>query len=308
LAGRVILLMGPTAAGKTDLALKLVEQFDMEIISVDSAQIYRGMDIGTAKPDAATLKRAPHHLLDIRDPSESYSVAEFVQDAQHHIEDIQQRGKTPVLCGGTMLYFKAITAGLSRLPASDAAIRKALDQEAAEKGGQAMHEMLRQVDPVSAGRIHVNDSQRIQRALEVYRLTGESLTEWTRNNPPRGLDFDFLKIAVSPQDRAILHERIEARFGRMLEAGLVAEVEQLRARGDLDLERPAMRCVGYRQIWQHLEGQYSLQEARSKAIYATRQLAKRQLTWLRAIPGLRWLDPAISSEISWLIDEIFAQS
>lgn len=308
MAGRVILLMGPTAAGKTDLALKLVEQFDMEIISVDSAQIYRGMDIGTAKPDAATLKRAPHHLLDIRDPSESYSVAEFVQDAQHHIEDIQQRGKTPVLCGGTMLYFKAITAGLSRLPASDAAIRKALDQEAAEKGGQAMHEMLRQVDPVSAGRIHVNDSQRIQRALEVYRLTGESLTEWTRNNPPRGLDFDFLKIAVSPQDRAILHERIEARFGRMLEAGLVAEVEQLRARGDLDLERPAMRCVGYRQIWQHLEGQYSLQEARSKAIYATRQLAKRQLTWLRAIPGLRWLDPAISSEISWLIDEIFAQS
>jgi len=307
-SGPVVLLMGPTAAGKTDLAIEMVERFNMEIISVDSAQIYRGMDIGTAKPDAATLRRAPHHLIDIRDPAEAYSAAEFVTDAEQLIQDILARGKLPLLCGGTMLYFRAITEGLSELPRADESTRQTLEQEAQEKGWHTMHAHLKQLDPEAAGRIHPNDPQRIQRALEVYRITGIPLSEWTRRNRPAGLPYQYLKIVISPEDRSVLHQRIEARFDQMLAAGFVDEVRRLRQRGDLDLGKPSMRCVGYRQIWEALDGRYSLDEARLKGIYATRQLAKRQLTWLRSMEGAGWYDPLDPTQIKGLMDEISANA
>lgn len=301
----VILLMGPTAAGKTELALEMVERFNMEIISVDSAQIYKGMDIGTAKPDAETLRQVPHHLIDIRDPAVAYSAAEFASDAGSLIEAIRARGKTPLLCGGTMLYYRAITDGLSELPQADEEIRQSLEEEAQVKGWQAMHEQLRQIDPESAGRIHPNDPQRIQRALEIHRITGMSLTDWIQQSPPQGLPYDFRRLVISPADRSILHQRIESRFDQMLEAGFIDEVEGLRSRTDLDLDKPSMRCVGYRQIWESLEGKYSMAEARLKGIYATRQLAKRQLTWLRSMPNAEWFDPLKYIDSKRLIDEIF---
>ncbi|MCW8964331.1 MAG: tRNA (adenosine(37)-N6)-dimethylallyltransferase MiaA [Gammaproteobacteria bacterium] len=299
----VALLMGPTAAGKTDIAVRLVEQANMEIISVDSALIYRGMDIGTAKPDAETLQRAPHFLIDIRDPSEAYSAAEFVSDASRLITEIHARGNIPLLCGGTMLYFRAVTEGLSELPKADEAIRQALIDEAEEKGWQVMHAELEKIDPQAATRIHQNDPQRIQRALEIYRITGISMSDWLQQNRPRGLDYHFIRQVVAPQDRSVLHQRIEQRFDLMLKQGLIDEVEGLRARGDLDLGKPSMRSVGYRQIWQYLDGEYRLEEARLKGIYATRQLAKRQLTWLRAVQGAQWYDPQDSSNIERLMGE-----
>jgi len=295
--------MGPTAAGKTDIAVRLVEQANMEIISVDSALVYRGMDIGTAKPDADTLQRAPHFLIDIRDPSEAYSAAEFVSDASRLITEIHARGNIPLLCGGTMLYFRAVTEGLSELPKADESIRQALIDEAKEKGWQVMHAGLQEIDPQAAARIHPNDPQRIQRALEIYRITGISMSDWLEQNKPEGLAYRFIKQVVSPQDRSVLHQRIEQRFDQMLSQGLVEEVEKLRARGDLDLDKPSMRSVGYRQIWQYLDGEYSLEEARLKGIYATRQLAKRQLTWLRAVQGAQWFDPLNSSNIERLMGE-----
>jgi tRNA dimethylallyltransferase len=296
--------MGPTAAGKTDIAVELAGQGGYEIISVDSALVYRGMDIGTAKPDPGTLARAPHFLIDIRDPVEAYSAAEFVNDAEHLISAIHQRGNIPLLCGGTMLYFRALTEGLSELPAADDDVRHELAAEAELCGWDAMHQQLKTIDPESAARIHPNDPQRIQRALEIYRITGSSMTDWLRHNKPQGLGYDFRHYVVAPADRSLLHQRIEQRFDRMLQDGFIDEVETLRRRSDLDLEKPSMRAVGYRQIWQYLDGEYDLAEARLKGIYATRQLAKRQFTWLRGLKKGRWYDPNNSAETKRLMDEI----
>ncbi len=282
--------MGPTAAGKTDLAVELVENFNMEIISVDSALVYRQMDIGTAKPDVETLRRAFHHLIDIRDPAESYSAAEFSAAAAVLIKDILSRGKVPLLVGGTMLYYQAITEGLSELPKADEAIRQRLFCEAREKGWRQMHERLKRIDPESASRIHPNDPQRIQRALEIYYITGDSMSNWIKSRQSEGLPYNFIKIAVSPEDRLVLHRRIEKRFDNMLKQGFIEEVERLKEREDLGLDKPSMRCVGYRQIWRYLDGEYGREEARLKGIYASRQLAKRQLTRLRSILGINWFD------------------
>ncbi|HEY5733746.1 MAG TPA: tRNA (adenosine(37)-N6)-dimethylallyltransferase MiaA [Gammaproteobacteria bacterium] len=300
----VILLMGPTAAGKTDIAVELAGQGGYEIVSVDSALVYRGMDIGTAKPGPGTLAKAPHFLIDIRDPAEAYSAAEFVNDADQVISAIHQRGNIPLLCGGTMLYFRALTEGLSELPAADDDIRHALVAEAEVSGWEAMHQQLQKIDPESATRIHPNDPQRIQRALEIYRITGSSMTDWLKENKPQGLPYDFRHYVVAPADRSLLHQRIEQRFDRMLQAGFIDEVETLRCREDLNLEKPSMRAVGYRQIWQYLDGKYDLGEARLKAIYATRQLAKRQYTWLRGLKKGRWYDSNNSAETKRLMDEI----
>ena len=287
---KVLLLMGPTAAGKTDLAVELAENFNMEIISVDSALIYREMDIGTAKPDAETLMRTCHHLIDIRDPAESYSAAEFFVASTVLIRDILVRGKIPLMVGGTMLYYRAIMEGLSKLPKADEAVRQRLLCEAEERGWLEMHRQLKRIDPQSASRIHPNDRQRIQRALEVYCITGDSMSDWIKSHQPGGLPYDFIKIAVSPEDRLVLHRRIENRFDNMLKQGFIDEVDKLKKRADLDLDKPSMRCVGYRQIWQYLDGEYSKEEARLRGIYASRQLAKRQLTWLRSIGRINWFD------------------
>jgi tRNA dimethylallyltransferase len=285
----VIFLMGPTASGKTALATALYQQLPAELISVDSALIYREMNIGTAKPTAAELQQAPHHLLDIRDPAQSYSAADFRTDALRLIAQIQHRGNIPILVGGTMLYFKALLEGISPLPEADAAIRQQLEQEAAERGWPALHQELAQVDPVSAQRIHPNDPQRINRALEVYRITGRNLTELTAE---KGEPFAFPvhQFAIAPDDRAVLHQRIALRFEQMLASGFVQEVQALRQRPDLHTELPSMRCVGYRQMWQYLDGECSYEEMTLRGIAATRQLAKRQLTWLRGWQGVTWLE------------------
>ncbi|WP_333606639.1 tRNA (adenosine(37)-N6)-dimethylallyltransferase MiaA [Arsukibacterium sp.] len=284
----VICLMGPTASGKTALAIALCQQLNAEIISVDSALVYRGMDIGTAKPTAAELTMAPHHLLDIRDPAGSYSAADFRQDALQLITDIHQRGKIPLLVGGTMLYFKALLEGISALPAADAAVRQQLEAEAREQGWAALHQQLANIDPVAAARIHPNDPQRINRALEVYRLTGQSLTKLTAEKT-EPFPFSVHQFAIAPTDRAILHQRIAERFMLMLEQGFEQEVQWLRQRGDLHIDLPSIRCVGYRQMWQYLDGEHSYGQMVEKGIAATRQLAKRQLTWLRGWPNLHWL-------------------
>lgn len=281
--------MGPTASGKTDLAVRLVESGPFEIISVDSALVYRGMDIGTAKPDAATLARAPHRLVDILDPRESYSAARFRLDALAAISEIQAAGRIPLLVGGTMLYYRALQQGLSTLPPADATLRAQLEAECAQHGLAALHEQLQQVDPVAAARIHPHDTQRIMRALEVYRLSGRSLTELCQAIPAQALTFRALKLVLAPE-RALLHERIALRFTLMLQQGLVEEVRALRARGDLSLDLPAMRAVGYRQVWEHLDGVYSQAELKRRGIAATRQFAKRQLTWLRSETDSLWLD------------------
>jgi tRNA dimethylallyltransferase len=274
--------MGPTAAGKSELALALVAQFPLEIISVDSALVYRGMNIGTAKPTAELLARVPHHLVDIRDPRDTFSAGEFLREAGQAVEAIESRGRIPLLVGGTMLYFHALTEGLARLPGANPTVRAAIDADAARRGWQALHAELAQIDPVAASRIHSNDPQRIQRAFEVYRLTGQSLSALATRNPSALADHRVLELAVYPEDRAILHARIEKRFNAMMKAGFLREVAELRARGDLSPRMPSMRAVGYRQLWAHLDGACSLDEAVQRAIVATRQLAKRQLTWLRA--------------------------
>ncbi|NND44533.1 MAG: tRNA (adenosine(37)-N6)-dimethylallyltransferase MiaA [Xanthomonadales bacterium] len=288
----VIFLMGPTAAGKTGLAVRLVEAFPLEIISVDSALVYRGMDIGTAKPDAATLVRAPHRLIDIREPTERYSAAEFRDDALAAIEDILAKGRYPLLAGGTMLYFRALQRGLSELPSASPEIRMAIEEEAARLGWAKMHRQLASLDPVAADRINPNDPQRIQRALEVIRISGRPLSELQTGGDRRGFPYRVLKLIVCPPDRAVLHQRIERRFRSMLEEGFVEEVRRLRALDDFDANLPAMRSVGYRQALAWLEGELAADEWQEKAIASTRQLAKRQLTWLRKEEGALWYDPA----------------
>ncbi len=287
-----IFLMGPTASGKTDLAVALLEQLPCEIISVDSAMVYRGMDIGTAKPDAATLARAPHRLIDILDPAESYSAAQFRTDALREMAEITARGRVPLLVGGTMLYFRALQQGLSDLPPAQPELRARLDAEARERGWQHMHRRLADVDPAAAQRIHPNDPQRIQRALEVYELTGRSLTELCLSDQGAAmpLPYRLLKIVVAPQERSVLHDRIEARFKAMLDNGFLAEVAGLHARGDLHTGLPSMRAVGYRQAWAYLEGQVDYAVMIENAITASRQLAKRQLTWLRGQSDAVWFD------------------
>ena len=282
--------MGPTASGKTGLAIDLCQRFPFEIISVDSALVYRGMDIGTAKPDAETLRRAPHRLIDIRDPSESYSAADFRNDALQEMKSITDAGRVPLLAGGTMLYFNALEHGLSKLPAADPRVRESLEKQANEIGWKAMHEILMQMDPVAASRIHPNDPQRIQRALEVIAISGQPMSELQREMAGAALKYDVHKVIISPEPRSILHERIEQRFDLMLQAGFIEELKSLYARPDLTADMPAMRAVGYRQGWQWLAGDLSFEEMREKAIAATRQLAKRQLTWLRREGVPIWYD------------------
>jgi tRNA dimethylallyltransferase len=285
----IVCLMGPTASGKTDLAIQLVERLPLEIISVDSAMVYKGMDIGTAKPDAQTLQRAPHRLIDFLDPAEAYSAARFCEDAVREIEDIRRSGKTPLLVGGTMMYFRSLLQGLAQLPSADDEVRAALAAEAETLGWPELHRQLASVDPQAAARIHPNDPQRISRALEVYRLTGIALSDWIQQPPPT-LPYQPILLGLIPSDRAILHERIALRFEQMLKLGLVEEVRRLYERGDLDIDKPAIRAVGYRQVWQYLGGELDYQAMLAKGIVATRQLAKRQLTWLRSMPGLHNID------------------
>lgn len=292
--------MGPTASGKTALALELAEHHNCEIISVDSALIYREMDIGTAKPSAEELARGPHRLIDIRDPRESYSAADFRSDCLREIEQIISMGKTPLLVGGTMLYFKALLEGLSPLPSADEGIRAQIQQEAEQQGWQMLHQELARIDPVSAARIHPNDPQRLARALEVYRISGKSLTELTQSKSPE-LSYDVVQFAIAPQERKTLHGLIETRFMQMLQAGFTDEVAKLKQRGDLHLDMPSMRCVGYRQCWQYLEGEFDHDTMVEKAVAATRQLAKRQLTWLRGWPELNWLESGAQGNIVQLI-------
>ena len=281
--------MGPTAAGKTGLALWLAERFPVEIVSVDSAQVYREMDVGTAKPDPALRARLPHHLIDLRDPAEVYSAAQFRNDALAAIAAIRARGRLPLLVGGTRLYFLALLEGLSELPTADPALRARLAAEAEAEGWPALHRRLAAGDPASAARLHPNDGQRIQRALEVLELTGRPLSQWTAAPGPAAPAPAAVEWIVAPSERAQLHRQIAGRFGQMLEAGLVAEVEKLRRRPDLSLDRPAMRAVGYRQVWHHLDGRYSRETMVERAVAATRQLAKRQLSWLRSRPRGVWL-------------------
>ena len=293
-----IFLMGPTASGKTDLAVKLCEELPCEIISVDSAMIYRGMDIGTAKPDDELRKIAPHRLIDICDPSEAYSAARFREDALKEMAEISSRGAIPLLVGGTFLYFRALEQGLSELPSANPAVRRRLEEQAHLIGWQGMHERLAKIDPVAAERIHPNDPQRIQRALEVYEITGVPMTRLFANQggedgPPKAqstIPYRVAKIILSTGDRAILHQRIEQRFDQMLAKGFIDEVETLFRRGDLTLSMPSMRAVGYRQVWEYLEGAWDYPAMHSKGITATRQYAKRQLTWLRAERDCTWYD------------------
>ncbi|MEJ5991260.1 tRNA (adenosine(37)-N6)-dimethylallyltransferase MiaA [Ramlibacter sp. PS3R-8] len=283
----VVALAGPTASGKSAASLVLAEALDAEIVSVDSALVYRTMDIGTAKPSREELARVPHHLIDILDPAERYSAAAFASDAQRLVRDIRARGRRVLLVGGTMLYFKALFEGLDALPAADAGLRAELEDEAARRGWPALHAELAAVDAVTAARLPPNDAQRIQRALEVYRATGVPLSQLhAGKGRSAGLQPDLF-LSLEPADRAWLHERIAKRFDQMLAAGLIDEVRALRARGDLHAELPSMRCVGYRQAWEALDGAFSLDELRERGIAATRQLAKRQLTWLRSMPQRR---------------------
>ena len=297
----IICLMGPTAAGKTDLALHLADHLPCELISVDSALVYRGMDIGTAKPDADTLLRYPHHLVDILDPAQAYSAARFRLDAQRLIADILARGRIPLLVGGTMLYYKALAGGLAQMPAADPLVRQRIESMALEQGWEAVHAELGKVDPQAAQRIHRNDPQRIQRAYEVFLLSGVPLTEWHRRQALENaqssatgganLSYTTHYMAVAPRERHILHERIARRFSQMIEQGFVAEVQALHARGDLDVSMPSIRAVGYRQVWDHLEGRLSHAEMVERGVIATRQLAKRQFTWLRGWhEDIEWFD------------------
>ncbi len=289
-----LFLMGPTASGKTDLARVLVENFPFEIISVDSAQVYKGLDIGASKPDREFLEKVPHRLIDICDPGTPYSAAQFRSDALQMIEEIHAQGKIPLLVGGTMLYFRALERGLSSLPPADDAIRSKLEKQAGKVGWQGMHERLALVDPVAARRIHHNDPQRIQRALEVYEITGITLTEHYARKSTQKFPWPLSKIIVAPADRSVLRQRIEKRFHEMIESGLLDEVRKLYVRNDLDPSLPALRCVGYRQVWQYLSGEIGYDVMITAAITATCQLAKRQMTWLRSEQNAVWFDSTAS--------------
>jgi tRNA dimethylallyltransferase len=293
-------LMGPTASGKTALAVELVKRYPMDIISVDSALIYKGMDIGSAKPDAETLRQAPHRLIDFLDPAQRYSAADFRADALREMAEITAQGRVPLLVGGTMLYFKVLREGIAELPSADAAVRNDILALANSAGWPAVHRELQQVDPAAAERLNPNDAQRLQRALEVYRSTGIPLTEWHRRQQKsgdgswggnaQGFPYRVINFAVCPQERTILHQRIEQRFREMLSQGFYEEVKALYQRGDLNPEMPSMRAVGYRQMWDCLAGKLSYSEMEERGIIATRQLAKRQITWLRSWQDLHWLD------------------
>ncbi|MFT2099364.1 tRNA (adenosine(37)-N6)-dimethylallyltransferase MiaA [Marinomonas sp. 2405UD66-6] len=300
----VVCLMGPTASGKTGLAVELAQHHNYEIISVDSALVYKGMDIGTAKPDADLLARAPHRLIDIIDPLESYSAADFVSDAVKEVADIVSKGKTPLLVGGTMMYFNALQKGLAEMPTADVQVRAEIEAEAAEKGWPALHEYLQTIDPEAALRIHPNDPQRLQRAIEVYRLTGKTMTQFWAEQEAASMPFEMINMAVMPKERSILHQRIEQRFDEMMEQGFLAEVERFYRRGDLSIDMPSMRCVGYRQLWQHLDGVDSLDDAIFKGVVASRQLAKRQLTWLRGWEDLMIFDSLSKDLVSEALNYI----
>ncbi|MBA1377564.1 tRNA (adenosine(37)-N6)-dimethylallyltransferase MiaA [Pseudomonas brassicacearum] len=295
-----IFLMGPTAAGKTDLAIELTKVLPCELISVDSALVYRGMDIGTAKPSKELLAEFPHRLIDILDPAEAYSAADFRRDALQAMADITARGKIPLLVGGTMLYYKALVDGLADMPAADPEVRAQIEEEAARLGWQVLHEQLAAIDPESAARIHPNDPQRLSRALEVYRVSGQSMTALRQRQSAQSteaaasglqqLPYTVANLAIAPADRQVLHRRIEQRFTLMLEQGFIDEVVALRERSDLHAGLPSIRAVGYRQVWDYLDGKLTSAEMRERGIIATRQLAKRQFTWLRSWTDLHWLD------------------
>jgi tRNA dimethylallyltransferase len=300
--------MGPTASGKTGVALELARHFPVEIVSVDSALVYRRMDIGTAKPDLATRLKVPHHLIDIIDPTENYSAAQFCDDALEAMRGIVQRERVPLLTGGTMLYFKALQEGLSDLPGADADIRMVIDAMAMEAGWPAIHRELERIDPATAERLDPNDAQRIQRAIEIFYLTGKPMSELIAAGRSASLPYRLIPIALIPGDRAALHQRIAARFDEMLELGLINEVRALREDYDLKFSLPSMRCVGYRQAWQYLDGEFGLGTLRDKAVAATRQLAKRQLTWLRAMQEVKAFD-SLDGElpekiVGWLQKEL----
>ena len=294
----VILLMGPTASGKTDLAIRLAQEFPIDIISVDSSMVYAGLDIGTAKPTSTELALAPHRLIDIRDPAQAYSAADFRSDALAHIADIHQQGRIPLLVGGTMLYFKVFKEGLANLPQANEELRQKILLQAQEQGWPTIHQQLAQVDPITAQRLKPTDSQRLQRALEVYLITGIPLSTWHAQQEREALPFDFHQFALLPKAREILHQRIELRFDKMLEQGFVDEVVRLKNRSDLNLDLPSMRSVGYRQVWEYLDKQYDFDEMRFRGIVATRQLAKRQHTWLRSLEhDVHQLD----TEDAWIV-------
>jgi len=305
----VLAIVGPTASGKTAAALRVAADFPVALISLDSAMVYRGMDIGTAKPSPAELAEFPHALVDIRDPAEPYSVADFVADADAEVRRALDAGRTPVLVGGTMLYLRAFREGLAELPAADPAVRSDLEREAAERGWAALHAELERVDPEAAALIHPNNPQRLQRALEVLRVSGRPISSWWREQGATSvaarLGVDLRVVAVLPDSRAELHARIEARFDLMLQTGLVDEVAALRARGDLDPALPSMRAVGYRQVWSYLEGRVSRAEMRAQGLAATRQLAKRQLTWLR---GWDWVDAQPPDAVDVVVRLLLADS
>ena len=303
---KVIAIMGPTASGKTAAALAIARQIPSEIISVDSALVYRDMNIGTAKPDAEELNSVPHHLIDIIDPAQSYSVAQFRKDTQRLVADIQSRGKLPLLVGGTMMYFNALKHGLDDLPAADPAIRAELDAEALRIGVPGLHARLTEVDPDTAARLQPNDSQRIQRALEIYHLTGQAMSSLLAKQIRSGPDFDMLALSLEPADRAVLHQRIAKRFDTMLEQGFLDEVRMLKQRPDLHANLPSIRCVGYRQAWDYLDHLCTYEEMRERGIIATRQLAKRQITWLRSMPErviIDCLSPQVPQQILNLVEK-----
>jgi len=304
----VIFLMGPTASGKTALAIELVQTERFEIISVDSAMVYRQMDIGSAKPSEEELRIAPHHLINFIDPKEAYSASNFSGDAIQLINDIHTRGKVPLLTGGTMLYFKALKEGLAKLPESNELVRAELQKQLKDKGIESLHKQLAIVDPVTAERLHFNDTQRICRALEVFEISGKPISQWHSEQELDALPNPLLSIALAPVDRSILHQRIEKRFHLMLEQGFLQEVTSLYNRGDLSLDNTSMKCVGYRQIWNYLNGDMALAEATERAIIATRQLAKRQYTWLRSWDNIEWFDPLNEEEFNIVKQRILSFS
>ena len=288
-----IALMGPTASGKTALAVQWAQQLDTEVVSVDSALVYRGLDIGAAKPDAATRALAPHHLVDVRDPHEVFSAADFAREALPPMQALAARGRVPLLVGGTGLYFSALLRGLSDMPEADPALRALIAAEAAQRGWPALHDELAAVDPAAGQRIKPQDQQRIVRALEVFRATGRPISHWQQDTPRHVFPFRVLRLVLAPADRAVLHERIARRFDQMLAEGFLDEMRRLRADPRLHPDLPSMRAVGYRQAWRHLDGDTDAATFRDQAIAATRQLAKRQITWLRAQADARWFDPAV---------------
>jgi tRNA dimethylallyltransferase len=298
-------LLGPTASGKSRLALELAARLPLEIVSVDSAQVYRGMDVGTAKPSREERGRVAHHLIDVIDPDERYSAGQFRSDAIRAVEDVLSRKRIPLLVGGTMLYYRALAAGLDELPVADPETRRKIDEEAARHGWAALHAELAKVDPQAARRIRPGDSQRIQRALEVWRLSGKTISS-LQTAKPAPLPFALKAFSIIPADRAELHRRIAARFDAILRAGLIDEVKSLRERYALNADSPSMRCVGYRQAWAHLEGEYDTAEMREKAIAATRQLAKRQMTWLRALREVQPLPDASAAALAALLRQPYS--